>query len=180
MVKGSNWVSASSATMMSPLARAMPRFSAAALPPLASVINCTRGSCAKAAATMALVPSVEPSSMTITSSRACWLASTRRTEASITFASFQAGINTEMSLPSAGKGGGVSGLPRAASQVRLMARARPSAMARVKSAARMRLIQAKVLKMATSTRTATRSAPCTSGITWARVSPASSETGTKR
>ena len=56
---------------------------------------------------------------------------------------------------------------RAASQVRLIARARPRAIASVNRAARMRLSQASVLKIATSIRTATRSAPWTWGITCA-------------
>ncbi len=73
--------------MMSPFEAAMPLLTALALPALAWVINRTRESSAKALATMALVSSFEPSSMTMTSMATPTLASTRRTEFSITRAS---------------------------------------------------------------------------------------------
>ena len=71
-----------------------PLLSARALPPFSSVSNRTRGSSAKAAAPTALVPSFDPSSMTITSIRTSVEARTVRTARSITRSSLKAGIIT--------------------------------------------------------------------------------------
>ncbi len=94
MVSAGNWVSASSATTISPVASCRPRFSARALPPLGKRSSCTRGSRPNAASTAAAVPSVEPSSSTSTSSRFQLEFRMRCTEAATTLSSLKQGIST--------------------------------------------------------------------------------------
>ena len=179
MVSGSNWVSASSATTISPLATASARLSAWALPPLLRVRRRTRESPPKTRVTISLVPSVEPSSTTITSISASVLSSTRLTELSITLASLNAGMITETNWLGSMAGAALrlaATWLRQASAAIMTARTMPSAMA-TKNSHLIRYCAAANIKNApTSARTDMSWPLGTSGITVSRLVPIICET----
>ena len=94
MASGSNWVSASSTTMISAPVRIRPQFSADHLPPLGLRTTLTRGVPAKVSCTTCAVRSLEPSSTTMILNFFRCEASSARMDPQITVSSLNAGITT--------------------------------------------------------------------------------------
>ena len=166
---------------ISPFASSRPVLSARALPPFSSVSSRTRGSSAKAAATIAEVASFEPSSITITSIRTSVEASTPRTARSITRSSLNAGISTVTKRLGSMRGKTVRPSRRAwisASADSASARRMPMAMAMAYSQRKPTDIAPNALNSARSTLAASWSLALIGGIESCRDRPASVDTGT--